>query len=277
MKKTLLILTAVLVVLGLILTAASIFATDFTFDFFGGETVQTTQEITEDFQNIAIHVDTTDVRFFPSTDGTCKVVFTEKKNQFHMVTVQNDTLTIGYADTRLWYEQLFSFGSMSAEIYLPQNRYVVLNIETDTGNVHMPGAFLFSIADIETDTGDIDWQADLSGNLSISVDTGDILLLGLNAGTLELDSSTGNIQIVNTVVLQDMEIETDTGNVTFDKADAERVHVETDTGDVTGTFLTEKLFRAETDTGRVDIPWDTRGGDCIVITDTGDIKLSIAQ
>lgn len=277
MKKTLLIVAAVLVVLGLLLTAAALFATDFTFDFFQSGSIQNTHEITEDFQNIAIHVDTADVQFFPSPDGICKVVLTETEQQYHTVSVQNDTLTVRYTDARRWYEQMFSFGTMSVEIYLPQSRYVNFTAETDTGDLHMPGAFLFSIADIETDTGDVDWQADLSGRLSVSTDTGDTLLLGLSAGSLELDSDTGHIKIVNTVTLKEMKIENDTGDVTFEKADGESLYVETDTGDVTGTLLTEKLFRAESDTGRVEVPWDTRGGDCIVITDTGDVKLSVAQ
>lgn len=276
MKKTLLILAAILVVLGLVLTAA-LFATDFTFDFFQSGTIQNTHEITQDFQNISIHVDTADVRFLPSGDGTCKVILTETERQYHTVSVQNDTLTVRYTDARRWYEQMFSFGTMSVEIYLPQSRYVNFTAETDTGDLHMPGAFLFSIADIETDTGDVDWQADLSGKISVSVDTGDILLMGLSAGSLELDCDTGDVKIVNTVTLKDMKIENDTGDVTFEKADAESIRVETDTGDVTGTFLTEKLFRGESDTGKVDVPWDTRGGDCIVISDTGDIRLSIAE
>lgn len=276
MKKSLIILSVCLIAAGLVLTAASIFVTDFTFDFFDAGSTQTTHEITEDFRNIAIRVDTSDVRFFPSMDGTCKVVFTEMKNQLHTVSVQNDTLTIGYADTRHWYEHLFSFGTMSAEIYLPNNRYTTLSMESDTGDLHMPGSFLFSIADVKTDTGDVDWQADLSGRLSVSVDTGNVLLLGLNAGSLELDSDTGDIKIVNTVAFKDIKIEADTGDVTFDKADGESIYVETDTGDVTGTVLTDKTFRTQSDTGRVEIPWDTRGGDCIVFTDTGDIKLSVA-
>ena len=277
MKRTLLIVAAILVALGLLLTAAALFATDFTFDFFQSGSIRNTHEITEDFQNIAIRVDTTDVRFFPSTDGTCKVVFTETQKLRHVTAVEHETLYIGLQDSRHWYEHLFSFGTMSVEIYLPESRYVALEFESDTGDLHMPGAFLFSIADVETDTGDVDWQADLSGRLSVSVDTGDVLLLGLNAGSLELDSNTGDIKIVNTVALKEIKIEADTGDVTFDKADGESIYVETDTGDVTGTLLTEKLFRGESDTGRVEVPWDTRGGDCMVISDSGNIRLSVEQ
>ena len=277
MKRTLLIVAVVLVVLGLVLTAAALFATDFTFDFFQFETTERTLELTEDFQNIAIEVDTADVYFLPALDGKGKVYLTETKKQFHDVFVANDTLTVRAVDTRHWYEQLFSFGTMSVEIYLPQSRYVNLFCETDTGDLQMPSAFLFSIAEIETDTGDVDWHANTTGRLSLSTDTGKMQLLGLQAGSLKLEAGTGDIQIVDTTALQRIEVETDTGDVTFDKADGESIYVETDTGDVTGTFLTEKLFRGESDTGRVDVPWDTRGGDCIVITDTGDIKLSVAK
>lgn len=277
MKKTLLIAAAILVVLGLLLTAAAIFATGFSFDFYEEGGIQTTCEITEDFQNIAINVDITDVRFFLSDDDTCKVVFTETANQRHTAAVQNDTLTIGYVHSRPWHLSLFSFTDLSAEIYLPRSRYVRLFCETDTGDLKMPGDFLFSTADVESDTGDVVWQADLSGHLSVSTETGNITLSDLSAGSLDLSSDTGDMQIVNTAVFKEIKIESDTGDVAFDKSDAESLYVETDTGDVTGTLLTGKLFRAESDTGRVKIPWDTRGGDCIVISDTGDIKLSVAE
>lgn len=252
MKKSLIILAACLVVLGLIVTALAFLSFD---SFDTGN--QKTYEITEPFQNIRIDVDTTDVRFFPSADGTCKVICTEKSRLSHTVSVQNDTLTIGTSDLRGWTDHLFFFGTMSANVYLPQSRYASLVSESDTGDLDMPGDFLFASAELETDTGDIRWQADVSGRLSLFTDTGDILLSGCHAGALEA--------------------ETDTGNVRFDRADGDSIFVETDTGDVTGTLLTEKLFRGLSDTGRVNVPWDTRGGDCIVFSDTGDIELSVAK
>ncbi len=277
MKKSLIILSVCLIVVGLALTAAAIFATNFTFDFFDRCSTQTVHEITEDFQNISIRVDTSDVRFFLSDDNTCRVVSTEANGQYHFVQVDNNTLTIGHGIQRYWYEALFSFGNMALDIYLPRSRYVAFHLGSDTGDLDMPADFLFSTADIETDTGDIRWQANLSGKLSISADTGNITLLNCSMGKLELDADTGDIHLTDTVAANMMDIETNTGDVTFDRADGGSIHVETDTGDVTGTFATEKLFRGESDTGRIPIPWDTRGGDCIVTTDTGDIKLSIAQ
>ena len=252
MKKSLIILAACLVVLGLIVTALAFLSFD---SFDTGN--QKTYEITEPFQNIRIDVDTTDVRFFPSADGTCKVICTEKSRLSHTVSVQNDTLTIGTSDLRGWTDHLFSFGTMSANVYLPQSQYASLVSESDTGDLDMPVGFQFTMAELEADTGDIRWQADVSGRLSITTDTGDVTLSDFHAELLE--------------------VETDTGDVRFDRADGDSIYVETDTGDVKGTLLTEKLFRGQSDTGKVQVPWDTRGGDCIIFTDTGDIELSVAQ
>ena len=277
MKKSHLIVTIVLVVVGLLLTAAAIFATDFTFDFFDRDTTQTTHEITEDFQNISIRVDTADVRFFLSEDETCKVISTEAKGEYHFVQVDGDTLSIGHGINRRWYEGLFSFGKMALDIYLPQSRYVGFHLRSDTGDLDMPADFLFSKADVETDTGHIRWLANVTGRCAITTDTGDVELAGVQLSKLELETDTGDVVLSHTVAANRMDIETNTGDVTFVHADGETIHVETDTGDVTGTFATEKLFRGESDTGRIKIPWDTRGGDCIVETDTGNIILSVAE
>lgn len=256
MKKSLIILSVCLVTVGLVLTAAILFSTGFRVNFTADGT-QITHEITEPFQNILIDVDTTDVTFFPSADGTCKVVCAEPKAQNHRAIVWDDTLTIDVVDSSNWLDSLFFFGPMSVEIYLPQSRYAALRFESDTGDLNMPKGFLFASAELEADTGDIFWMADASGRLSVSTDTGNVTLSDCLARTVEID--------------------TDTGNVRFDRADGDSIFVETDTGDVTGTLLTEKLFRGLSDTGRVNVPWDTRGGDCIVFSDTGDIELSVAK
>ena len=68
-----------------------------------------------------------------------------------------------------------------------------------------------------------------------------------------------------------------TGYVKLDGCDASEIVIKTDTGDVTGTLLTEKVFIAHTDTGRVKVPNTTSGGRCEITTDTGNIKITIAE
>ena len=51
-------------------------------------------EITEEFQNISIDVNTADVEFVLTEDGKCKVECHEDSKEIHSVTIQEDTLYI---------------------------------------------------------------------------------------------------------------------------------------------------------------------------------------
>ena len=70
-------------------------------------------------------------------------------------------------------------------------------------------------------------------------------------------------------------IERSTGDVRFTDCDAAEICVKTDTGDVTGSLLSDKVFITNTDTGSVNVPETISGGKCEIITDTGDIKITI--
>ena len=56
-----------------------------------------------------------------------------------------------------------------------------------------------------------------------------------------------------------------------------KLTIETDTGNVTGSFLTDKVVFAESDTGKIDIPKVIADEKCEIITDTGNIKITIEQ
>ena len=88
--------------------------------------------------------------------------------------------------------------------------------------------------------------------------------------------TTGEVDLTRVLASASLRIETDTGDVSFDRSDAPEIRVETDTGDVTGTLLTPKNFEADTDTGRVKLPRSEPGGRCELKSDTGDFEISIA-
>ncbi len=72
-------------------------------------------------------------------------------------------------------------------------------------------------------------------------------------------------------------IDRSTGDVRFDRCDAPELLIKTDTGDVRGSLLSEKVFITQTDTGRVNVPKTVTGGTCQITTNTGDIKIEIAE
>ena len=81
----------------------------------------------------------------------------------------------------------------------------------------------------------------------------------------------------NVIAAKKFYIERSTGDVRFENSDATEIFVETGTGYVTGTLLTDKVFIIQTDTGNVDVPKSVDGSRCEIITDTGDIKITIKQ
>ena len=274
-----------------------------------------TYEISEEFSHISINADTSDIVFALSQDSKCNVVCYEQDNTPHSVTVKENTLTINQEDNRKWYEFVeINFSSPKITVYLPKTDYTSLFIKESTGDIEMPGKFKFEDADIELSTGDVNFSASCSKLIKIKADTGKIHIENTSVGALNLSTATGDIKISgvacegdtsisvstgktdltdfqcknltsdgntgdmtlkNVIATEHFTIHRTAGKVQFKDCDASEIFVQTETGDVTGSLLTNKIFLAQTDTGNVNIPKTTDSGRCEIITDTGDIKISI--
>lgn len=274
-------------------------------------------QIHDSFTNISIDTATTDISFVPAADGICKAVCHEPENEKHSVTVENGTLTIRLVNEKKWYDYIsIGTKTPKLTVYLPSNKYGTLVINENTGDIMIPLDFKFESMNITADTGDIKNQASVSGDMQIQTSTGAIHLENISANKLEVSVSTGrvtvsdilcnenftlnvstgkanlnNIQCRNLVTTGDtgdislekviaektFTILRSTGDVTLNGCDAEEILIETDTGDVTGTLLTEKVFSAQSNTGKVRIPSTSSGGNCVVITSTGKIIISVSS
>ena len=99
----------------------------------------------------------------------------------------------------------------------------------------------------------------------------------MNCAALTVETDTGSVTLTNVVGTGDAKIETDTGDVRFDRCDAANYRVRTSTGDVEGTIRTEKVFFASSRTGKTDVPHTRSGGDFDASSSTGDIEITIAE
>ena len=315
----------VAIVIGLVLLAGGIglflwvgVQTDFDFKKLSTETYKNnTYPLEGDFQNMEINVSVADVTFIPAEDGKCSVIINEPEKVEHTVSEENGTLKILCNDQRDWTDRvtLFSLEEMSVTVYLPKKEYKALTIKTNTGDLLIPGGFVFGSIDIETDTGDIECSASVSGLCKIKTDTGDMQIREARFGEMDLTSSTGkkvlneitcennlkikestgkanlsnvscknytaeastgDITLQNVLAAENFSIKTDTGDVKFENSDAQEIDVKTDTGDVTGSLRTEKIFFIETSTGDVKYPKSMTGGKCEITTSTGDVELDLA-
>ena len=121
--KIWLIVALCLIILGGGIFVVVLAANGWSFKKFDNSRYETnTYTIEEEFQNITIDIDTTDVVFLPSTDGECKVIAYEKTKLTHSVSVTDGTLNVQLVDERKWYDHisLFNFEEPSLKVYLPQ-------------------------------------------------------------------------------------------------------------------------------------------------------------
>lgn len=274
-------------------------------------------EIAEDFDNISFNTDTPNITFALSDDEKCKIECFESEKSKHLIAVKENTLTIETQNKNNWYDYIgINFHSPKITVFLPKLAYSTLSISQDTGDIIIPKDFSFSATQIRSSTGDVDFLASVEEALEIKTSTGDINVkyttsksLTLIASTgditvsnvnchkdiniklstgesnltdikcqnLKAQASTGNISLNNVLTNEKFSVKTSTGDVNFDHFDAKEIYIKTDTGNVKGNLLTDKVFITNTDTGNVDVPKTVSGGKCEVVTDTGNIKITINE
>lgn len=256
--KIILIVVLCLILVGAVFAAGLLVADRFGFVQIGKYTLHTnTTEVFEDFQNIEIDVDASNVTLALSQDETCRVECREPDRLRHRVAVRNGTLYVSLdsGDDLLSRVGLHS-ETLGVTVYLPRAEYHNLNVETDTGAITLRDTVV-------------------NGMSEISSDTGEITISHCQLSRAELDSDSADILLNYTTCGGTLKAESDVGNVIFDQSDAAEILVETDTGDISGTLLSDKVFTAKSRTGMVVVPESLTGGRCVLNSDTGNIQVRI--
>lgn len=273
--------------------------------------------VTEEFTEILISTDTARVVLEPSEDGRVSVVCHERIKAPHSVSVEGGVLRIEITDKRKWYEHIgLDLDAPTITVKIPEGEYGALTLRSKTGGVSVARGFTFASASVKTSTGSIRFAASVRGTLTVKASTGGIKLENLSTDSLDLSVSTGSITVSNATVTHDvhldsstgktnltalrcrdlisegdtgdvsltdviasgkLKLETDTGSILLSRCDAAEIEIETDTGNVVGTLLCEKLFDAKSDTGRVTVPEPVGTSPCKIRTDTGNIKIELAN
>ena len=216
-------------------------------------------EIKENFKDILITTDTADIQFIISEGPNSFVVCEEEKNANHSVTVKENTLRIEAVNNKKWYEYIgINISTPKITVYLTKSEYGNISLKTNTGNISLNNIIA-------------------TGKMAIKIDTGNVKLANCDASEFTIETGTGNVLLDDAIATGKLSIKTNTGNVKFEACDASEVFIETDTGNVTGSFLTDKVVFAESKTGSIDIPKVIADEKCEVITDTGNIKITIEQ
>lgn len=272
MKKAILI--PIIVGGALLVTGSLIFAIALANNSKSSALVTNEYQIKEDFHNIDVDIDTSNLEFKTSEDGQGKIVFEERKKEHHEASVSADTLKIKYVDERKWSDRIFNINlkSMKVTVYLPNQEYGDLTIKNDTGEIYIPADFTFNKTKITVHTGDISYQASVKETIEIKASTGDIHFSDLKAQSISTDVSTGNVTYNNVQVIENITAKSSTGDIKLEKVTANNLTIKASTGKVT---LIDSVMVGHTEintsTGRVNFQ-SFDSASIKVKTSTGDVK-----
>ncbi len=148
-------------------------------------------------------------------------------------------------------------------------------IKLDTGSIHIKDVYSGEF-NLSVTTGKVSVDSvTCDGDVIVGVTTGKANITDVECRNVISTGSTGDIVLTNVIASDKISINISTGDVKLEVCDAAEIFIETDTGDITGTLLSEKIFSAKSDTGKVKVPRGVTGGICEIITDTGNIKITV--
>jgi len=275
--KTSLISATCLVVIGCIIFAGVMSVLKWDFSKLSTVKYETNSyEITDNFKDISIISNTTDITLIPSEDEAISVVCREESKVKHLVEVKDNTLNIKVEDTRKWYEHIgLSFEIPKITVSIPKGEYGDLSIKNSTGGIAVNNLSANSL-NITNTTGKISLKGiDCQGDISVTVSTGKSELENVKCNNLTSNGTTGNATLKDVIAKGKFNIERSTGDVSFTKCDASEILIKTSTGNVKGSLLSDKVFIAKSSTGKIDVPRSTSGGICEVSTSTGNINITV--
>ena len=262
--------------------------------------------VEETFKNLDLSEVSHNIVFRPSEDGKVKITYFDKDNYNHKIEVANDTLTLTvktYDDNSPWWSRftwhidLDGIGSTTQDytttIYLPEDSYGSLRINTTSGDVQIPEKYAFDGVKFNTVSGDVEALCSMTGSIEADTTSGEVTFKNLNATDLDIDTISGNIVVSDSTVsgitsisatsgeisltklkTTDLKTNTVSGDVRLEDLDTKTANIDTTSGDVSGNILGDHEYDVDTTSGEVELPSNIKGMDLIEIdTTSGDVNL----
>ncbi len=232
------------------------------------------------FQDMKIHVSTGDVSTSSDVSGDLNV-----RTSTGRITVSNaspTSVTLSASTGRIEASDLNVSGSFSAKSSTGDQKHHNITCGTatmtsSTGDKEISSLTVTEGLTVASNTGDSNFSNVTCGDASVTTSTGKQNYTNFNCASANLQASTGDVTMTNLIASGHLQIQTDTGDISFDRCDAATLKVTADTGKVSGTLCTPKIIYATSDTGKISVPHSTEGGICEITTDTGNINISIAE
>lgn len=278
MNRTLkaVIVAAALIVVGAVLAGCGLWGMDGAWDLLSGsgKLITTQETITGEFTDIHIDINWADLELLPSPDGTCYYKAATYDNMFCSHRVENGTLKIRQDDNRKWHQHIgIYWEKTSLQVYLPEDVYGQLTIQSDTSDVTIPADFTFENVTITTDTGDLTITCQVTQQLNMTSTTGDMTVRGVAPQSVTAAATTGDVYMQD-ITCNDLSVSTSTGFCRILRADVTKsLSASSTTGDKYLADVQCGTLKLEATTGDSELRNVVVTGDARLESDTGDWEL----
>lgn len=266
--------------------------------------------ISDSFTNIEVSEISDEVIIKPSEDGEVKVEYYDYDEIVHEVDVKGDTLTVKVKDiyggepwwTRIQFgfdlERIINNSDYDTQtvIYLPEDSYGSLKVNTVSGEIEVPEKYAFNDVAINTTSGSITCDCTATGDIEIGTVSGEITFSSVNGNKFNASSTSGSVKLSNAkvsgavtidtvsgeIILNDVEsgsLNTNSvsGDVMFTNLTTDDVNIDTTSGEVSGTITGDHEYDVDTVSGDISLPAAIKGEAMVNIsTVSGDVDIETA-
>ena len=232
-----------------------------------------TEEFPADFDRISIIESEAEVELIRSDVGNPRIEYSVVEDRDYIVTVEDGILDIRVDDRRSSFVSFrITYKEMTLKVYLPEDEYESLTIDSNSGSVIVPADFTFGESRIEASSGSVSFDADVDGTATIKNSSGSVKVSGIQAGKLTVNNTSGSIKITDSNAVE-AEIINTSGGVTVAGGKYGAVNVNCTSGSIELSRLTADSIIGEGSSGSVRLEECTVSGEAAVKSSSGSIKL----
>ncbi len=279
--RTLRKIALILVIVGLVLCAASAISSGFSLDLFSLSEERTLchrDYEASDVRSIFLTFDVDSVTVLPSEDGNVSLSWYSRDPHKDMLSFSEGVLSLNVARGSLISLNLRSYDAI---LSLPVDFDGELRISTSTGSISVSDLNPAQL-ELEATTGSIRISnLNVAGSIEAETSTGSVSMTNVTADEISRMGSTGSTNLMN-ISANTLNARTSTGSITLDAVDAQSLTLHTTTGSISGTLagsIADYTIRSSVSTGSNSLPEELDGGARMLNASatTGSIRLSFSN
>lgn len=203
---------------------------------FGGRGHSQEKDIHENFHSIEIETKNAEIEILPTNGDSAKVLLTGNRGKDYKLNANIDGNTLEIEVSKKWLKWFpidFSISTPKLKVYLPEEEYNKIEVETSNGAIdasHLVAKEIY----LESDNGRIELEDAKATTIDVETNNGKVTLTNVE-GTIKGESNNGSIFLETDSIDRPIQLDTNNGKIVV-KTDKKPTNVtlelEVDNGEI---------------------------------------------